>query len=246
MITPIPNKTALGLVEYSKQMVGLPYWCGCYGQTANAELLKRKRAQYPKRYTAKDYESQFGKKVHDCCGLIKGYMWTAEPYFSNEPKYNGDQDCNAQSFYDRSTVKGRIKTFDYREGLLVYNSTKGHVGVYSKGYVYEAKGHSYGVVKSIFAESKWYYWSECPYISYNAPTPRPEDTKMDTIRFGSQGKIVKTWQTIVDRKPDGDFGKKTLESTVEFQKKVFPNQPKEWDGIVGDKTWRKGLESLNS
>ena len=32
--------------------------------------------------------------------------------------------------------------------------------------------------------------------------------------------------------------------TVAFQKKVFPDNPNEWDGIVGVKTWEKGIESL--
>ena len=231
MPTPIPGKTAIGLVEYSKQMVGLPYWCGCYGQTANAELLKRKKAQYPDRYTAKDFEKQFGKKVHDCCGLIKGYMWTAEPYFSNEPKYNGDQDCNAQSFYDRSTVKGTIKTFDYREGLLVYNSTKGHVGVYSNGYVYEAKSHALGVVKSVFATGKWYYWSECPYIYYEKDVVRFED--FPTLRLGSKGIPVKTVQAILGGSTDGDFGKMTDGRVRNFQK----DKGLVVDGIVGPITW---------
>ncbi len=232
MATPIPNKTAKGLVEYCKQMVGLPYWCGCYGQTASAELLKRKKSQYPSRYTAKDYETQFGKKVHDCCGLIKGYMWTSEPYSSNQPKYNVDQDCNAQSFYDRSTVKGSIKTFPYKDGLLVYNSTKGHVGVYSNGYVYEAKSHALGVVKSVFAESKWYYWSECPYISYTDENV-VRFTDFPTLRLGSKGIPVKTIQAILGGTTDGDFGKMTDGRVRDFQK----NKSLVVDGIVGPITW---------
>jgi hypothetical protein len=33
------------------------------------------------------------------------------------------------------------------------------------------------------------------------------------------------------------FGSKTYAAVVEFQKRVFPGDKKEWDGIVGDKTW---------
>lgn len=239
MITPIPNKTAKGLVEYCKQMVGLPYWCGCYGQTASAELLKRKKAQYPSRYTAKDFETQFGKKVHDCCGLIKGYMWTSEPYHSNQPKYNVDQDCNVQSFYDRSTVRGTMKTFPARNGIIVYNSTKGHMGVFSDNYVYEAKGHAYGVVKSAFSTDRWYYWSECPYISYtNEDIVRFSD--FPTIKFGSQGIPVKVCQAILGGTTDGDFGPKTDMRVRVFQKEHGLSN----DGIVGPITWKALIEYM--
>ena len=48
-----------------------PYWFGCYGQISSAQLLKEKRAQYPKYYTATDYAQQMGRHVYDCAGLIK-------------------------------------------------------------------------------------------------------------------------------------------------------------------------------
>lgn len=41
---------------------------------------------------------------------------------------------------------------------------------------------------------------------------------------------------------DGDFGKDTLAAVLRFQGLVFPNAPKEWDGIVGPKTRAKLLE----
>ena len=80
------------------------------------------------------------------------------------------------------------------------------------------------------------------------PTPepsRPEDVPMRTIKKGSIGQAVKIWQVIVSATDDGLFGPATEKRTIAFQKKVFPNQPKEWDGVVGPKTWTKGLESVN-
>lgn len=38
---------------------------------------------------------------------------------------------------------------------------------------------------------------------------------------------------------DGDFGKNTEIAVRAFQSMVFPDDPKEWDGIVGSKTWTK-------
>ena len=59
-----------------------------------------------------------------------------------------------------------------------------------------------------------------------------------------KGREVKVWQAIVETSVDGKFGNNTKKATVAFQKKVFPNNPEEWDGIVGAKTWEKGIESL--
>ena len=70
------TKTGEGLAQYALAQLGRPYWWGTFGQTASAALLAQKRAQYPEHYTADDFESQFGKRVHDCVGLIKGYLWS--------------------------------------------------------------------------------------------------------------------------------------------------------------------------
>lgn len=75
-------------------------------------------------------------------------------------------------------------------------------------------------------------------------TQKESDYNMPTIKKGSTGKAVKVWQVIVGVTVDGDFGTKTKEATIAFQKKVFPNDSSEWDGIVGAKTWKAGLESL--
>lgn len=69
-----------------------------------------------------------------------------------------------------------------------------------------------------------------------------EDYDMPTIKKGSQGKAVAVWQIIVSAIPDGTFGKETVQATKIFQKENGLTQ----DGIVGAKTWKKGLESLNA
>lgn len=76
------------------------------------------------------------------------------------------------------------------------------------------------------------------------PTTKASDVKMTQIKRGSKGKAVKVWQAIVGVNTDGDFGQKTYDATIAFQKKAFPNDKDEWDGIVGDKTWKAGLESV--
>lgn len=71
-------------------------------------------------------------------------------------------------------------------------------------------------------------------------TKKVSDVKMSIIKKGSKGKAVKVWQVIVGVTADGDFGSKTKAATITFQKKYGLTQ----DGIVGDNTWRKGLESI--
>lgn len=78
----------------------------------------------------------------------------------------------------------------------------------------------------------------------NNQPKKASDVKMTKIKRGSKGKAVKVWQAIVGVDTDGDFGQKTYNATIAFQKKAFPNDKNEWDGIVGDKTWKAGLESV--
>lgn len=69
-----------------------------------------------------------------------------------------------------------------------------------------------------------------------------------TLKQGCKGDDVKYVQWCLNHKlnvklvEDGSFGSKTASAVYDFQKKAFPNQPSEWDKIVGQKTL-KALES---
>lgn len=65
-----------------------------------------------------------------------------------------------------------------------------------------------------------------------------------TIKRGSEGKTVKIWQTTLGVAPSGLFDLVTEEMTKQFQTLAFPNDRKEWDGVVGPKTWSKAFETL--
>ena len=161
-------KNNAGLVLYAKAQVGKPYWFGTFGQTASSGLLRSKRSQYPSYYRDKDFDKQIGQRVHDCIGLIKGYIWSDSS--TSAPKYNASQDCSAAGMYDRSKTRGNMSTFPAINGTLVYKKSGSkihHVGIYCvDGFVYEAKGHRYGVVKTPYRQSDWQLWSLCPYIEY--------------------------------------------------------------------------------
>lgn len=173
-------KNNAGLVEYCKAQLGLPYWFGTFGQTASASLYASKKEQYPKYYTASDYSTQFGKRVHDCAGLIKGYLWSATP--TSAPKYNAATDYGATAFYQHCNKKGTIDTFDKVPGRLVFkgkNQKMSHVGVYiGDGKIIEAKGHKYGVVESKL-DANWTHWGQCDLLTEDsapAPAPTPDPT----------------------------------------------------------------------
>ncbi len=166
-------KTNTGLVAYAKAQVGLPYWYGTFGQKATASLYSSKKKQYPAYYTASDYSTQYGKRVHDCVGLIKGYLWSDSA--TATPTYKSSQDKNAQGMYTLATTKGAIATFPKTAGLLVFKGASAgaitHVGVYDgNGYVYEAKEHAYGVIKTAYKASAWQYWAQCPYTTDDTAT----------------------------------------------------------------------------
>ena len=161
-------KNNAGLVLYAKAQVGLPYWYGTFGQTASPTLLYNKRKQYPSYYKANDFNTQYNKRVHDCVGLIKGYLWSDT--ITSKPKYKASQDISASGMYKSSAIRGDMSTFPAINGTLVYKKSGNrinHVGIYCvDGYVYEAKGHRYGVVKTPYKQNDWVLWSLCPYIDY--------------------------------------------------------------------------------
>lgn len=65
-----------------------------------------------------------------------------------------------------------------------------------------------------------------------------------TVRLGSEGPAVTKMQNALIKKgymipATGKADELTIGALIDFQKKSFPNDPKEWDGICGPKTWAK-------
>ncbi|KAG4092880.1 Glucosaminidase-domain-containing protein [Neocallimastix lanati (nom. inval.)] len=148
-----------------------PYWYGTFGQIGTQSLYNQQKKVYPKFYTANDYQDQIklNVRVHDCIGLVKGYLWSET--LSSTPVYNKLQDLNASMMYSKSTEKGPSSSFRKIIGQLVYKGDSEnsihHVGIYiGNDKVIEAKGHEYGVIESDY-DSTWKYWSQCPYIINN-------------------------------------------------------------------------------
>lgn len=238
------TKTNAGMVEYARVQIGLGYWYGCFGQKGSLNLLREKSQQYPSMYEKwdrKTFEAQFGQRVHDCAGLVKGYLWSETP--TSTPKYNASQDLSAKGFYQRAKVRGPISTFDKVDGRLVFKGSSPdqihHVGIYSAkdNTVIEAKGHAYGVVKSPF-NSTWTYWAQCVFIEESVkpePTgtkysgPWPTLPKRGHFQRGDKGtEVVKLQRFLKWFDPsllpkygaDGSIGSETIAAVKEFQAKT--------------------------
>jgi len=171
-------KTNLGLVEYCRKQLGLPYWYGTFGQVANETLYAQKKMQYPKYYTASDFTKQFGKKVHDCVGLIKGYLWQKD---NGTIVYNPVQDKDVSGMKANCFVTGNIEHIPEILGLLVF--MQGHVGIYiGNGDVIEARGHAYGVVKTKLNSRPWKTWGKLNWIDYQEEKPMNKEEQLKIIK----------------------------------------------------------------
>lgn len=224
------KKTNKGLVEYCKAQLGLPYWYGTYGQIASESLYKSKARQYEEKgYYTKwtDYPTQYGLRVHDCSGLIKGYLMSDSP--TAKPVYNKAYDYSANGLLKACKEKGSINTIPEIKGVCVFYN--GHVGVYiGNGEVIEARGHLYGVVKTKLSDRPWLSWGKHPMIDYGEGKTESVTGKIDTVKEvqiwlndaynsgldvdGKYGKLtkaalVKALQKNLGVKVDGNYGSKT-------------------------------------
>lgn len=182
------QKTATGLVTYAKAQIGKPYWYGTFGNKPTSELLEQKSKQYPHpKFSSYRpdrmpmFRAQIGKfdRVHDCVGLLKGYLWSETP--ASPPKYNAAQDVSADGMRGKSDAKP-IASIPETPGALVF--LPGHVGVYiGGGQVIEARGSDYGVVQTALKSRPWTHWGRCPWIDYqNTAAPeQPKGTQLEHV-----------------------------------------------------------------
>jgi LysM repeat protein len=186
-------KTAAGLVAYAKAQLGKPYWYGTYGNKPTEAKLIEKSRQYPyPKYSSysparmERFRSQIGQydRVHDCVGLIKGYLWSDTP--SSPPKYSAAQDVSASGIRAKCKALEPIATLPDVQGLLVFIGTA-HVGVYiGAGQVIEARGSDFGVVQTALKSRGWTHWGKLTWLDYGAekPSVSSDSTITHTIKKG--------------------------------------------------------------
>ncbi|HHW90920.1 MAG TPA: hypothetical protein GX745_08480 [Clostridiales bacterium] len=165
--------TGLQLAELCKAQVGSGYVWGGLGYTFSqgrlSQLIKLYPAHYTSAYQAKA-KALFGKKVYDCIGLIKHFLWGNKGdgvlrYYGT----NGIPDTTANGMLNLCTEKGDISNIPEIPGLMVHMN--GHVGVYlGNGKVVEARSIDYGVVETDLVGRGWKSWGKLPGVEYSVPT----------------------------------------------------------------------------
>lgn len=164
------TKNNLDLAAYAVQAWenGWGYVWGTYGNVLTQSLFDYKLQQYPDgvgKYADFIRNNWLNRRTADCVGLIKGYGWLDAN--SLEIKYgtNGMPDYGANQMYQSATESGTMDTMPDIVGLAVWK--QGHIGVYiGNGYVIEAMGTKYGVVKTELVKRSWSGWCKIPYIDY--------------------------------------------------------------------------------
>lgn len=173
------DRTAQNLATFCLSVVGAPYWYACFGNVASESLYNSKRSEpqnkkYYDSWSKSTFTDDYGKRVTDCAGLLKWFLWS-DSMTNKNPTYKASEDFGATTFYNKCTSKGKISSLPAEKvGICVFNgndTTKTHMGVIvdNNGTVVEAKGHAYGTVKS--KASSWDYWGKCHLIKYDAAPP---------------------------------------------------------------------------
>ena len=146
-----------------KSNFGNPYWWDTCGQIADENLYREKKKIWSEYYRDTDFVTQYGKRVFDCSGLIKGYLWAGEQEIDSI--YKAIQDINSKELMNACDVLEDIKIIPEIPGILVF--FEGHVGVYiGEGKVIEARGHSFGVVETNLKDRPWKKWGKLKWIVY--------------------------------------------------------------------------------
>lgn len=165
------TKNATDLVTYAINAYesGWGYVWGTFGSVLTEGLFQSKLEQYPDgvgNYEEFIRNNWVGKRTTDCCGLIKGYGWLDPETMSINYGTNGMPDLGANQMYYNASESGTIDTIPEIPGLAVWHD--GHIGVYiGNGYVIEAMGTKYGVVKTQLEGRGWTHWLKVEYINYD-------------------------------------------------------------------------------
>lgn len=194
----------------------------------------------------------YNQPAHWCAIFI---WWVFKTAGLSNLIYNGEKFDGCTQLLKWGIHNGLIRKTPSIGDLAIYdwdNSGDGdHVGIItdvskwnSSGVFTDIEGNTDNRVmyKTRTAE----YVRAFIHIEYSNTEKENEEmiyTDLPLLQFGSTGRTVKIWQAIVGADIDGIFGSQTKQYTIDFQREAF-NDPSEYDGIVGKKTWEQGLKSL--
>lgn len=149
---------------YLDSCIGSPYWPNTYGQKASTNLEKKLKNEFY-GWSVTNSSSDYGKRVYDSAGLIKGFLWSTD---EGTPAYKSSEDISPYGFYLLSK-HGKADTFPKTNGTYLYKSiTKNSIGIYQMGvyfdgYVYQSEKNK-GVTCTLYRVQDWPFWSVCNFL----------------------------------------------------------------------------------
>ena len=143
-------KSNTGLVKFAESKIGTPYVYGAKGEVLTAEKYAWLKKTYGSMVKDSD-KAKIGRVCTDCSGLIS--------WFTGKIR-------NSTGFHDSAKKVHPISTISNAPiGSAVWK--KGHIGIYiGNGYIIEAMGSAYGVVKTRVESRNFTHWFEIADIKY--------------------------------------------------------------------------------
>ena len=162
-------KTGAGLAAFAESLLSghanTWYMYGNNGHEITEWFIQVKKKQYPDRYSDAHVEQlrkHIGAIGYDCSSISDIYT---------------GQDRFANGWLAAATVKGPIEAMPDIVGLTVHYN--GHMGIYvGGGYVVEARGTWYGIVKTRLSDRPWKNWAKVLGLEY-------EEDYIDVIKVTS-------------------------------------------------------------
>ena len=205
--------------------------------------------------------SRWGSPDYDCSSFtISAFRSAGVPIDINRVNYTGNMSGLLNYGFSDVTKKVNLATGNgLQPGDIIYYHKSGNIGhaaIYiGNGKIVHARGASYGSTKpgdqgTEIAVAPYYRGSFDHVYRYTgggtATQPATKKrynvtTTLPIVKYGSVGRAVMVWQTIVGVEADGEFGKNTKAATIQFQKA----NSLEPDSEVGSLTWAAGLKSIS-
>lgn len=205
--------------------------------------------------------SRWGNPDYDCSSFaISAYRNAGVPIDINRVNYTGNMSGLLNYGFSDVTKKVNLATGNgLQPGDIIYYHKSGNIGhaaIYiGNGKIVHARGASYGSTKpgdqgTEIAVAPYYRGNFDHVYRYTgggtATQPAKKKrynvtTTLPIVKYGSVGRAVMVWQTIVGVEADGEFGKNTNAATLQLQKANGLEQ----DAEVGSLTWAAGLKSIS-
>ena len=215
------------IVEFAISKIGCGYIYGATGWICTQKIRLEQAAQYPAYAdvilgTGAKWD---GLQCFDCAQLVR----RALEQIGIKPPSGATSQYNADIWED----KGEISTMPDIPGIILYRQTADkkmqHTGIYiGGGEVVDARGHKYGVMRSLITSYPWTHWAKPAVTKNDEKETKPVNKQMVVTRIdGAKGSTVNFRE-----KPASDS---RVLATIPFGSVVnVTSEQGDWSGFVFD------------